>query len=62
MHANKCSTSVCEGAMWQMEAVQVHSAGIAPLSCGIMVPSTGTNNEIEKKGIPCAGCQCVIEV
>jgi hypothetical protein len=48
--------------MWQMEAVQVCLADVAPLSCGMMVPSTGMNNEIEKKGIPCAGCQCVIEV
>ena len=48
--------------MWQMEAVQVHSAGIAPLSCGVIVPSTGTNSEIEKKGIPCAGYRCAIEV
>ena len=48
--------------MWQIEAVQVCSVGIAPLSCGVMVPSTGTNNEIEKKRIPCAGCRCVFEV
>ena len=45
-----------------MEAAQVRLAGVAPLSCGVMVPSTGTNNEIEKQGIPCTGCQCVIEV
>ena len=44
-----------------MEAAQVRSVGIAPLSCGVMVPSTGTNNEIEKKGIPCAGCRCVLK-
>ena len=47
--------------MWQMEAAQVHSVGVTPLSCGMMVPSAGMNNEIEKKGIPCTGCQCVLK-
>ena len=42
--------------MWQMEAVQICLVGVTPLSYGVMVPSTGTNNEIEKKEIPCTGC------
>ena len=56
MHVDKCSTGVCEGATWQIEAVQVCLESVAPLSCGVMVPSTGMNNEIEKKGIPYTGC------
>ena len=35
--------------MWQMEAAQVCSESVTPLSCGVMVPSIGMNNEIEKK-------------
>jgi hypothetical protein len=47
--------------MWQIEAIQVCLESVAPLSCGMMVPSIGMNNKIEKKGIPCAGCRCVLK-